>query len=841
LGTARTQSVRTILLLLMLVFVEGSSAHAATPADPAPSPNDSPFPNPAPISQPDPALSGPTNQLPRPGANPRTRIVPRRGGRRKAPLGADPAGNGNSATPNADAISSEPVAPGRGERIQKIEIRGNQKIDREAVLEKVKSAVGTNVSDEQVRQDIVAIHKLGYFDSIQADIENGTLIFTVKERPAIYRIVFTGNDQLSTDDLKGSLSIKTYDIYDENLVRESMRKLTKFYEDKGFYLAKVDFTTRPAKEKDMVEVVFRVREYDKVRIKKITFLGNKAFSDSQLKGTLRNTSETGFFSWATGGGNFKELDFKNDLQMLQYWYLNEGYVRFRYEPPVVSVSEDKKWVYITIKVDEGKQYRMGNIDFGGDLLFPKEELTQAVQLKSGDVFSIIKRNQDIVALTEKYQDLGYANVNVVPAIDVKDDTLTVDTNYEFEKGTLVRFGRVTIKGNSKTRDKVIRRELRIHEGELFSGSGMRVSRENVERLGFFENESIVFQTKAPPGRPDIMDVEISVKERPTGQFQLGAGYATTTKFFFTTQISETNFMGKGQELRLAAQIAANKENRSFSLSFTDPYAWDTLWSAGGTLSYELVNIPDLFQEFRRGFQFNLGHPVGDYTRFYTGYRLESIRHRNVRDPYIVENLQRENGSISSLSLTLANDKRNNRLETTGGHYLRWNEEFAGLGGNRKFLRSIAEGRLYRKIWGDLTFRTKFEGGTIWNYGDSYVQRGERFLLGGSNNLRGYEYASVGRIVTVGNQEYNYGGLHQLIFMSELEYPIARELGLKFVVFYDAGDAFDKFNQISIKHNVGWGFRWFSPLGPLRFEWGYPLKKFGRQQGSQFNFMIGPPF
>ncbi|RZA04233.1 MAG: outer membrane protein assembly factor BamA, partial [Proteobacteria bacterium] len=635
-GIPRARSVRAISLAVVasLLLGDGVVALAANPADPAPSTNDSPFPNPAPLSQPDPALSGPTNRPPSPRANRRSRIVPRKNGR-KTPLGADPATTPSTDTPNSDAIDARSAGPGTGETIQKIEIRGNQKIDREAVLEKIKSAPKAGLSDELVRQDIVAIHKLGYFDSIQADFENGTLIFTVKERPAIYRIVFTGNDQLSTDDLKGSLSVKTYDIYDENLVRESVRKLTKFYEDKGFYLAKVDFTTRPSKEKDMVEVVFRVREYDKVRIKKITFLGNKAFTDSQLKGVLRSTSENSFFSWATGGGNFKELDFKNDLQMLQYYYLNEGYARFRYEPPVVSVSEDKKWVYITIKVDEGQQYRMGAIDFGGDLLFPKEELTEALQLKKGDVFSIIKRNQDIVALTEKYQDLGYANVNVVPNIDVKDDSLTVDTNYEFEKGTLVRFGRVTIKGNSKTRDKVIRRELRIHEGELFSGSGMRVSRENVERLGFFENESIAFQTKAPPGRPDIMDVEISLKERPTGQFQLGAGYATTTKFFFTTQISETNFMGKGQELRLAAQIAANKENRSFTLSFTDPYAFDSLWSAGGTLSYELVNIPDNFQEFRRGFQFNLGHPVGDYTRFYIGYRLESVRHRNVQDPFIL--------------------------------------------------------------------------------------------------------------------------------------------------------------------------------------------------------------
>jgi outer membrane protein insertion porin family len=752
------------------------------------------------------------------------------------------------------------AAPAANETVRKIEIKGNQKIDKEAILEKVGSKAGETLSNDQVRKDILAIHKLGYFDSIQADFDNGNLVFTVKERPAIYRIIFYGNDQISTDDLKNVLTVKTYDIYDENLVRESVRKLQKHYEDKGFYLAKVDYSVRPSKEKDMVELLFRVREYDKVKIRKITFLGNKAFTDDQLKRTLRNTSEGGFFSWVTGSGNFKELDFKTDLQILQFWYLNEGYVRFRYDPPIVTVSEDKKWVYITIKVDEGPQYKMGSIDFGGDLLFPKEELHEALTLKEGETFSISKRNTDILALTEKYQDLGYANVNVVPNLEINDQTRTVATNYEFEKGTLVRFGRITVKGNTKTRDKVIRRELKIREGELYSGSGMRISKENVERLGFFEPESLTFQTKSPAGRPDILDVEINVKERPTGQFQLGAGYSTTTKFFFTTQISESNFRGKGQDLRLQAQLATDSNNgRSFSLSFQDPYAWDSQWSAGGTLSYQLTNIPDNFREFRRGFQFNLGHPVGDYTRLYLGYRLEGIRYLEpVQDPIIQQHLDRENGTISSLSITLSNDKRNNRLETTGGHYLSISEEYAGLGGNRTFARTIADARLYRKIWGDLTFRTKLEGGTIWDYRGDGVQRNERFLLGGSNNLRGYEFARVGPPSTATKSDgtvvsYNAGGYNELFLMTELEYPIVRDIGLKFVLFYDAGDAFggtaigspkgsllDQFHGLSVKQDYGWGFRWFSPLGPLRFEWGYPVND-PYHEGSTFNFMIGPPF
>lgn len=734
-----------------------------------------------------------------------------------------------------------------GETIAKIDVRGNQKIDREAILEKIGSKPGQVLSEEQVRSDILAIHKLGYFDEIKVDIESGTLIYTVKERPAIHRIIFFGNDQISADDLKNVLSIKTYDIYDENLVRESARKLQKHYEDKGYYLAKVESSVRPAqdKTKDMVEVLFRVREYDKVRIKKVSFLGNKAFKDDQLRRVLRNTQEGGFFSWATNSGNFKELDFKNDMQMLQVWYLNEGYVRFRHEPPIVTVSEDKRWVFITIKVEEGPLYHMGEVDFGGDLLFPKEELNEALSMKTGDVFSIIKRNKDIEALTEKYQDLGYANVNVIPNLQIHDDKLLVDMNYDFEKGTLVHFGRITLKGNTKTRDKVIRRELKIREGELYSGSGMRISKENVSRLGFFDQDSVTFQTKSPPGRPDMMDVEINVKERPTGQFQLGAGYATTTKFFFTTQISESNFLGKGQDLRFATQISAgNKRDRSFRASFTDPYAFDTLWSAGGSLSYDKSDVPGSYLEFRRGAQLNLGHPIGDYTRLYLGYRIEEIQllEVNPSNQFLIENMTFESGTMSSVSVTVANDKRNDRMITTGGHYLSISEEIAGLGGNRQFSRSIGDARIYRKIWGDLTWRAKLELGHITAFDHTRpndgVQSSERFRLGGPNNLRGYPAYSIGPRRSLSNgATFVNGGRNELFTMWELEYPIANEIGLKAVLFYDAGDAFDHW-KLNLKHDWGFGVRWFSPLGPLRFEWGYPLKG---GDGSEFNFMIGPPF
>lgn len=753
----------------------------------------------------------------------------------------------SSATPDS-AITAMPEGV-----VKEFAVEGNHRVEKDAVIEKITTKVGEALDRAKVRQDIINIHHMGYFDSVEVHFDQGKYLVKVKEHPSISRILFFGNDQVDTDDLKPVLTVKTYDLYDENLVRESVRKLTKLYEDKGFYLAKINYETRYSKSREEVELLFNVREYDKVRVRKITFLGNTAFSDDQLKRTLRGTAEGGFFSWLTSSGNFKELDFKNDLQILSYWYLNEGHIRFKYDPPVVTVSEDKKWVYITIRVHEGPKYHISTVDFGGDLLFPKEELHEVLTLKEGDLFRISKRNADVLKLTEKYQDLGYANVNVVPNMDPIDDTnLTVPLNYEFEKGTLVHFGRITIKGNTKTRDKVIRRELKIREGELYTGTGFRESKENVERLGFFENNSVELHTSSPNGRPDIMDVEVAIKEHPTGQFQLGAGYSTNTHFFFTTSVAETNFLGRGQDLRFQAQIAADRRNRSFSVGFTDPYAFDTEWSLGGDIYHNVSTVPAAYTEYRTGLGLRVGHPVGEYTRLFLGYRLEKTILRDIVDTnyYVLDNSARENGLLSSVTSTIQYDKRNNRMEPTKGSFASASEEFAGLGGNRKFARTILDTRYYHSVIEDLVFRTKMELGNVYNYTNEDVQTGERFRLGGPNSLKGYDSFAVAPIKSYKSPstgaitDLQLGALNEAFYVAELEYPIVKDVGLKFVLFYDIGDAFDKYTDFSAKSSYGWGVRWFSPLGPLRFEWGYPIKPFPKDTGSTgsvFNFMIGPPF
>jgi outer membrane protein insertion porin family len=742
-----------------------------------------------------------------------------------------------------------------GKKVVQIDLQGLKRIEKDAVLAKLVTKVGATVSADHIRSDIQALFGMGYFDDIevQADAADGgtRLIYTLRERPVISKIAFEGNERISTTDLKDVIKIKEWSILDVNKVKEDVALIQKHYEDKGFFLAKVTYALRtPNPEKpDEVELTYKISDYEKVQIKKITFLNNKRFTDEQLKGVLQETREGGFLSFISSSGNFKESAFKQDLQRLTYYYLDHGYVKFKYENPVVTVSDDKKWLFISIYLDEGEQYSIGAKDFSGDLLFSKEELGTDNQLNSGDVFSISKRNADIQNLTEKYQDLGYAFVNVIPKMSIHDDTRLVDLDYSFEKGNLVYFGEINVIGNSKTHDKVIRRELRIHEGELYSGSKLRQSRENVERLGFFAPGEVIFNTVSPKGKPDVLNVDITVKERSTGTITLGAGYGSVQKFFLTSTISEINLFGRGQSLSLSGQYAADRLNKSLNLGFTDPYAFDSKWSLGFDLFAVNQVIPSRYTTRKLGFDLRAGYPLADYVYGYITYKNEGLQIADVADdPSLTQDLiQPDIGILSSVVWSVVRDKRNNRFETTGGDYQSVSLETAGLGGDKKFVKFEVNNRFYHKIVGDLVFRNSTDVGHIEALGGKTLPPSEKFYLGGPNNLKGYEFFTVGprKQSPVSELGIPLGGVLQMYSLFELEYPIIREAGLKLVAFYDAGNAFDRFprdgDPFTIRTDAGFGIRWFSPIGPLRFEWGFPFGQKSGENSPVFNFFIGPPF
>ena len=765
---------------------------------------------------------------------------------------------------SAGAASS--VAPGLSEweglKIAKMDVVGLKKVERDAVLAKIVSKPGILLSLETLRADVQALFNLGYFEDIEFLGEKTAagevnLYVRLKERPVISKISFSGNDKQSNSDLEGVIKVKQWSILDLNKIKDDISFLLKHYEEKGYYLTKVTYETRETKPGE-VELIYKISDYDKVQIKKITFLNNKAFSDDQLKAVLGETKEGGFFSFVSSSGNFKEAAFKNDLQRLTYYYLDNGYVKFKYEAPSVTISDDKKYVYITIYVDEGEKYQMGSIDFSGELLFSREELGQDITLKTDDTFSISKRNADIQKLTEKYQDLGYAFTNVIPKMNIKDEEKRVDVEYVFEKGNLAYFGEISIVGNTKTHDKVIRRELKIKEGELYNGTRLRESKENVERLGFFQPGEVIFNSTTPKGKNDIVDIEIQIKERPTGTITLGAGYGSVQGLFFTTTVAESNFLGRGQNISLSTNISRDKNQKAINLGWSDQYFLDSNFSAGFDAYYVLFYIPSRYTTRRIGGNVRTGYPIFDYTNAFLTYKHERLKIGDVQyqasaDPEIAKadaaDIAADDGTLSSLIWSVIRDKRNNRFETSGGNYQSASVETAGLGGDKKFIKWALNNRFYTKVAGDLVFRNNIEFGQMNPYGGRRAPPSEKYYLGGPNNLRGYQFFTVGPNrggVDINNNAISIplGGTQQLYGMFELEYPLIREAGVKLVTFYDVGNisnGWDELRKFSFRSDYGFGVRWFSPIGPLRFEWGFPIHVRPNEDASVFQFFIGPPF
>ena len=761
-------------------------------------------------------------------------------------------------TPASEASTTSKI-------ISDFEIKGLKRIEKEAVIAKLLSKRGTHFDPSLIRSDIQSLFQMGYFDSIdiKSDSVGGNqikLIIELKERPVISEIEFDGNEQLSDSDLKEVLKVKEWSILDINKIREEVERLQKHYEDKGYFLAKIKYEVVPTKNPDEIKLIYKINDYDKVRIKKVTFLNNKAFSDEQLKSLLMETREGNMLSFLNSSGSFKESAFKTDLQRLTYWYLDHGYIKFRYENPVVTVSDDKKFLYITIYVDEGDAYKMGHLDFGGDMLFPKEELREPLLLTEGKLFKISERNQDIQSLTEKYQDLGYAFVNVIPNMQIKEETKEIDVEYKFEKGSLVYFGEINIVGNTKTHDKVIRRELRIKEGELYSGSKMRLSRERVERLGYFAPGEIQFNTHARKGRDDMLDVDVQIKERSTGTITLGAGYGSAQGLFLQAQISEVNLLGRGQSVSMQGQYS-NTPFKSLNLSFTEPYTFDTKWSSGFDLYSTSAVIPNKYTTRRIGINLRGGYQFQDDMFLYLTYKNEGMQLSNqivVRDPAnpLTDNSLDE-GVLSSVIFKFVRDKRNNRFETSGGNYQDFSVETAGLGGDKNFLKMGASNRIYFRIIGDLVFRNNTEIGHIFQTTSKGIPPVEKYYLGGPNNMKGWYFYNLGpktpllttTLDSNGNQIAQWipqGAETQMFSLFEIEHPLIKEAGLKMVLFYDVGNGFAKFPTASdfrLRQDAGFGIRWFSPIGPLRFEWGFPFDPDAnsREDAMVFNFFIGQPF
>src|SRR6185369_13514340 len=639
--------------------------------------------------------------------------------------------------------------------------------------------------------------------------------------------------------------------------------------------AEVDYELKRPGAPSEVEVWFRVHEHAKVEVRRVNFVGNKAITDQDLREVIV-TREGNVLSLLTQAGTYREDVFQRDLILLQAHYWDRGYVQVKVGTPVLELSPDKRSLYITINIDEGPQYRLGKIDVKGDLLEPREYFLARVSVKPGEIFNRSKLSEDLQKLTDLYKDRGYAYVNASPTTPVDDKTRTVDVTFEIQKGELVYYDRINIRGNSKTRDKVIRREMRIVEGDAYSQSALDYSKRRITSLGFFEKVDV--STKRGSG-DNQMDVNVEVTERPTGTFQIGAGFSSVENFIAQAQISQNNLLGRGQLLTLQAQLSGLRQ--LFLLQFQDLYFLDTNWTFGFNL-FKQDRILSSFTRSSNGASLTWGYLLAEDLRLLLTYKLEDVSvttggftglfsagQRDPAPPMNVANLTRS-GVTSAGQALLSYDSRDNRMFPTRGWYNTISAEVADrfLLSQNIFTRYEAVARYFYPIWGPFVFRAKLEGGMVTSRDPHGVPIFERYFVGGIYDVRGFAPRSLGPVIKSQNasapdgalRDFLIGGNVQVLANAEVEFPIFDKVGIRGVVFADMGNAFNLEGQYctdrvsgldasknpcngpldlgAYRESWGFGFRWFSPIGPLRFEWGIPFKTLPGEQPIVFEFTIG---
>ncbi|HQC50639.1 MAG TPA: outer membrane protein assembly factor BamA [bacterium] len=729
--------------------------------------------------------------------------------------------------------------------VKEVDVIGNRRTPDETIKEMLMMRREGRLDMDLVDADIKRIYKLGQFQDVHAEATLGRggvkLTYVVVEKPLISKISFDGNKKLKTDDLLNEVRQRTYAVFDEKSVAISMENIRAAYAKKGYYLADIDYHTTSVGE-DEAELIFDIKENQGVAVRRIMFIGNKVFSDDELRDAVK-TRQKGAFSFLTGSGKYSEEMLRNDLLFLTYFYLNHGYLKVKVEPPRTTISKDKRYIFVTFQVHEGEQYRIGDVSIEGDILTTKEELTSILKTKKGNIYSQQTLDQDIMNLTDRYGDEGYAYANIIPQTVPNDEDLTADLYVSISKGNRIKIEQINIYGNTNTRDKVIRREMMIKENDRYSERLVRRSKENLMRLGFFEE--VNFAT--PRGsKDDTMILNVTVKERSTRSFNVGAGFSSVEKFIFNASVRLDNFKGFGMSTAVSAELS--KIRQLFMLSVSDPYFLDTNWLAG----FSVYRTAYYYTDFKReatGGDINFGHRFFDNFSANLGYQIEHVSVGSFS--YAVPQRFREDSSglTSGLNFTISRDTTNNRLAPTKGMYNALMQEVSGakLGGNNDFYRVNFRTMLYEPVWKGIIFRQFFRMGYVKSLNDNPVPLYERFFTGGPNSLRGFYPNSVGPSLRIPSsvsgpvENFVYGGDKLMLFVTELEFPVVDKAGIRAVAFFDAGNAYAEEQNYSfrnIRMDYGFGIRWNSPMGPLRFEWGIPIQRRSGEDSVVFNFTIG---
>ena len=726
-------------------------------------------------------------------------------------------------------------------RIASIAPEGNQRIDSGAILSKILTKAGDPYSQTGLRNDLKEIFKMGFFNDVQIDIKDSPqgkkVIFRVIEKPVINTIVYEGTNELKEEDVKAAANIKEHFILNPTKISGAEEAIKNLYKTKGFYNSKVTSAITYPDDKG-ANIRFIINEGKKIYIKEISIEGNVTFTDNELLGEVE-TREKWFMSWLTDAGLLDVNKIQQDAQKIVTYYNNSGFLEAKVGEPQISQKEE--WLFVKFIVEEGQRFRVGTVDVTGDIIGDKEKMLALLTIRDQKFISRQMIRDNILALTDHYAESGYAFASIRPITAKSPTGDRMDLTLKVAKGNLVYIDRISIKGNNRTRDNVIRRELRIAEGGVFDSKALRQSTQSLQRLMYFEEVTI---TPEPSLDPDRMNVIVQVKEKSTGTFSVGAGYSSADKLILMGQIAENNFLGRGDTLSLSGNVSGNSSR--YNLGYTDPHLNDSPLSWGLDL-FSTNREYDDYTKDSRGGGIRLGYPIFEKWQVFSNYSYTDTDLTDVSETasYIIRNSV-DLHVTSAVKVSLVRDTRNKRYGATEGSRNSMSVKLGGgpFGGDAEFTKIEGSSGWYFPMPFKTAFHANLAAGQVFENQTDKLPVYERFYLGGLNSVRGFKYAKISPLDSVTGERI--GGDKMWYTNTEVVFPLLENQGLLGVLFFDAGQVLNDeedwgdFSN-SVKKASGVEVRWLSPMGPLRLVWGYNLDAIKGEDESVWDFSVGGTF
>ncbi len=750
--------------------------------------------------------------------------------------------------------------------VKDIRVEGVQRTEAGTVFSYLPVKVGDVMTDEKTTAAIKALYATGFFKDVRMEARDGVLIVTVEERASISSIKLVGIKEFSEEDLKKGLKetgLAEGRVLDRALLDKAQQELQRQYFNRGKYAVQITSTVTPL-ERNRVAVQFDVVEGDSAKIRQINIVGNKAYPEKELLKQFESTTP-GWLTWYTKNDQYSKSRLAGDIENLRSFYLNRGHLEFAVDSTQVSISPDKQGIYITVNVTEGPQYRLSDIKLAGQMLVPEAELQQLVTVKPGEVFERDRLTEITKNISDRLGNDGYAfaNVNAVPELD--KEKATVAFTLFVDPGRRVYVNRINVAGNTKTRDEVVRREIRQMEGAYYDAEKINRSRDRLNRLGYFNEVNI--ETPAVTGTTDQVDVNVSLAEKSTGNVMLGAGFSSSEGVVLSGSVSQSNVFGTGN--RVSAQINSGSVNTVYSLSYTNPYYTIDGVSLGYDIYRRDVDASSLddvaeYETSTIGAGMRFGLPVNerDYMTFGLSYEQTSIS-VTPDDPldtvaptryqtFVGPTGERDDDTLR-LDTAWARDTRNSYLFPTKGVYQRVAAELGTPAGSLQYYKLSLQHQQFFQLGKKFTLMLNGEAGigdSLWDMADEGLPFFKNFYVGGTSTVRGFKRG------TLGPKDINndaLGGDTRLVGNAELFFPLPGlkdDQSLRMSAFVDAGaawgvdDHLDRYQEFAfedMRYSAGLAVLWVSPLGPLKFSLAQPIVKKDGDEEEIFQFTLGNVF